>query len=217
MAPPIYKICLLGDGAVGKTALRERYLGKPFTDDYKMTIGCDIVVKAIDDPEIGQVNFQIWDLSGQPSFDGVRMAYYSGAAGGVIVFDITRAETFNNTARWTNHLWRYNGKSKIPIIILGNKVDLRDSVPDSVQPRQGQLLAEELSKISSRANFQVQYLETSALTRYHVDEAFMVLGKSITRFRKARSEKKRVSYDESQKSLLGISSEDYFKRKNKGL
>ncbi|MHA2271542.1 MAG: GTP-binding protein [Candidatus Hodarchaeales archaeon] len=216
MAPPIYKICLLGDGAVGKTALRERYLGKPFTDDYKMTIGCDIVVKAIDDPEIGQVNFQIWDLSGQPSFDGVRMAYYSGAAGGVIVFDITRAETFNNTARWTNHLWRYNGKSKIPLIILGNKIDLRDSFPDSVQPRQGQLLAEELTKISSKANFQVQYLETSALTRYNVDEAFSLLGKSITRFRKARSEKKSYSSDEGKKPSPEISPEDYFKSRNHG-
>jgi small GTP-binding protein len=214
MAPPIYKICLLGDGAVGKTALRERYLGKPFTDDYKMTIGCDIVVKAIDDPEIGQVNFQIWDLSGQPSFDGVRMAYYSGAAGGVIVFDITRAETFNNTARWTNHLWRYNGKSKIPLIILGNKIDLRDNFPDSVHPRQGQLLAEELTKISSKANFQVQYLETSALTRYNVDEAFTLLGKSIARFRKARSEKKKVSYDEGKKPPPEISPEDYFKSRN---
>lgn len=196
MTPPIYKICLLGDGAVGKTALRERFLGKPFTDDYKMTIGCDIVVKAIDHPEIGQINFQIWDLSGQPSFDGVRMAYYSGAAGGVIVFDITRSETFNNTARWTNHLWRYNGKSKIPIVILGNKIDLRESFPDSVQPSQGQLLAEELTKISSKANFQVQYLETSALTRYNVDEAFTFLGKSITRFRQARLEKKNSSYAE---------------------
>ena len=91
----LMKVCLLGDGAVGKTALRERYLGKEFTSSYLMTIGADFAVQKtlVKDKE---VKFQIWDLAGQERFNSVRSLYYSGSHGALFVFDVTRPESYQN-------------------------------------------------------------------------------------------------------------------------
>ena len=82
------KIILAGDGAVGKTSLREQYLGRGFTGQYLQTIGADFALKT--DTVAGEnVKYQIWDLAGQPRFKTVRSVYYIGAVGALLVFDIT--------------------------------------------------------------------------------------------------------------------------------
>ena len=97
------KVCLLGDGAVGKTALRKRYLGKQFSSGYVMTIGADFAVKKTEintNDGTKSVKFQIWDLAGQPRFNSVRELYYKGSHGGLLVFDITRRDSFSNLNSW---------------------------------------------------------------------------------------------------------------------
>ena len=104
----LIKIALIGDGAVGKTALRERFMGKEFTGDYVMTIGADFCIKTID--VSGKTfKFQIWDLAGQPRFDAVRDLYYSGCLGALVIFDLTRPDSYVHLTNWVQELWKNNG------------------------------------------------------------------------------------------------------------
>ena len=91
----LIKLVLAGDGAVGKTTLRRRYLGEGFQSSYMMTIGADFAVKRVD---IGgrQITFQIWDLAGQQSFKLVRGSFYSGAFAALLCFDLTNQVSFDN-------------------------------------------------------------------------------------------------------------------------
>ncbi|MHA2272547.1 MAG: GTP-binding protein [Candidatus Hodarchaeales archaeon] len=176
----VCKIALLGDGAVGKTALRDRFLGKEFMGTYTMTIGADFASKLI--TINGQeLKFQIWDLAGQPRFKAVREAYYRGAVGALLVYDVVRPPSFEATPTWIMEAWKNNGKGRIPIVILGNKIDLRPSQPEVLQIRteQGQALAEELSEITQPHGFGIDFLETSALTGENVENAFRSLAKNI--------------------------------------
>ncbi|MCK5409392.1 MAG: GTP-binding protein, partial [Candidatus Heimdallarchaeota archaeon] len=81
-----FKIILAGDGAVGKTSIRERYMGKGFQESYLKTIGADFATKKIEKNE-EQITFQIWDLAGQESYQSVRKSFYKGAIAAIMVFD----------------------------------------------------------------------------------------------------------------------------------
>ena len=119
----LMKIVLAGDGAVGKTALRERYLGKGFSSNYMMTIGADFALKEATIRE-KNIKFQIWDHAGQPRFGTVRSVYYYGCLGALLLFDVTRPDTFTNLENWLEEIFKHNGKFvwkflsiiKIPLI-----------------------------------------------------------------------------------------------------
>ena len=178
------KVCLLGDGAVGKTALRERYLGKQFSSGYVMTIGADFAVKTTRiTTEEGEkdVKFQIWDLAGQPRFNSVRELYYKGSHGGLLVFDITRRDSFTNLNAWIEELFKNSGRGAMPVAVLGNKVDLREEADDCVTRAEALEFAEKLKK-SFQLNCDIPYLETSAKTGENVDESFCKLAHSIRIF-----------------------------------
>ena len=177
----LMKIVLMGDGAVGKTALRERYLGKGFQSTYMMTIGADFAIK---EQEITgkMVKFQIWDLAGQTRFGAVRSVYYLGCLGGLLLYDVTRPESFANLQNWISEYWKNNGKGVIPVVILANKVDLRDQFPNSVSTEEGQEYCAKLSEQTMPHGFETRYLETSAKTGQNVPEAFATLGEVYFKF-----------------------------------
>ncbi len=175
------KVCLLGDGAVGKTALRERYLGKQFSSGYVMTIGADFAVKKTTiTTEDGdkEVKFQIWDLAGQPRFNSVRELYYKGSHGGLLVFDITRRDSFTNLTAWIDELYKNSGRGIMPVAVLGNKVDLIDESEDYVTREEVLAYIEDLKK-QHDLSFEIPYLETSAKTGANVDESFNELAQNI--------------------------------------
>ncbi|MHA2272156.1 MAG: GTP-binding protein [Candidatus Hodarchaeales archaeon] len=182
---PTYKIALLGDGAVGKTSLRHRFLKNLFDKSYMMTIGADFTTKTVDLD--GQpVKLQIWDLAGQPRFESIRDLYYRGSLGALVLFDVTAPNTYKNIPNWVRELLRGNGKGFVPIVLLGNKIDLRSTVPNSILPEQGQILAEEISRNATEEFLKVPYLETSAKTGENVDRAFTILAQKVTDFVKNR-------------------------------
>ncbi|OLS21736.1 MAG: GTPase KRas precursor [Candidatus Heimdallarchaeota archaeon LC_2] len=165
------KILLLGEPAVGKTSLRKRYMGEGFKKNYMMTIGAEFAIKDVDNYRL-----QIWDLAGQKSLSSIRKTYYQGAKGVIIVFDISRPDTFTQIQLWIDELQK-TLDSIIPMIVVGNKADLRDSKSVSVSQAKNYV-----QKLSDGSNFDVNYYEASALTGLNVDNLFAKLVDEISDF-----------------------------------
>ena len=170
---PLYKICLLGDGGVGKTSLRERFLGKGFQSGYILTIGADFAVQDLDIDGV-QHKFQIWDLAGQQRFEAVRALYYKGSHGAILVFDNTRLESLHNLDIWKKELYTNVGR-EIPYIMLGNKADLPNTIDNGDLSKYIAKSTQEITDIP----FDIKYLNTSAKTGLNVTEAFKSLGRTI--------------------------------------
>ncbi|MHA1652653.1 MAG: Rab family GTPase [Candidatus Thorarchaeota archaeon] len=159
-----FKVVMLGDGAVGKTALTVRFTQDHFEADYKRTIGSDFAIKRVELPSRNaNVTLQVWDLAGQQRFEVVRQSFYRGARGGLLVFDVTRRRTFLNLDRWRAEAFESIGR-EIPVIVVANKVDLVDS--RVVSTEEGEAYAKKIGSL---------YVESSALTGQNVEEAFKVL------------------------------------------
>lgn len=159
---------MLGDGAVGKTALTTRFTQEYFDADYKRTIGSDFAIKKLDIPEIDvHVTLQVWDLAGQPRFEIVRQGFYRGSRGGLLVYDVTRRRTFMNLKHWKDEAFK-SLKRDFPVIVVANKTDLIES---RVVPREeGEEWAKEHGHL---------YVESSALTGENVEKSFETLCKII--------------------------------------
>lgn len=158
-----YKLILGGDGGVGKTSMVHRFVDDSFQTDYKSTIGTSIMKKECDFEDLeSKVRFVIWDLAGQAQFQRVRQTYLSNAEAGILVFDVTRKETFNSIEKWFNEIM---GASKsISLILIGNKVDLVED--RKVSSEEGEALAKKLN---------LSYFEASAKTGENVNDAFKML------------------------------------------
>ncbi len=167
----LFKVIAVGDGAVGKTSITLRFSTGTFRDSYIMTIGVDFAVKTID---VGttegakKIKLQIWDTGGQERFSYVRPLYYKGAMGGLVVFDVTQVESFQNIPKWFEEVKKNRGN--IPLILVGNKVDLPDRKINGEQ-------AKEIAKKNG-----VQYLETSAKTGESIERIFLELSKSMVQY-----------------------------------
>jgi small GTP-binding protein len=118
----------------------------------------------------------IWDLAGQPRFKAVREGFYRGTKGALLVFDVTRKDTYENIPRWIMELLNNNQKRKVPMILIGNKSDLRGSLYKTIPSEHGENYAKELSIWSG---YDVPYIETSAKFGDNVDQPFETLVKQI--------------------------------------
>ena len=165
-----FKIVLLGDPSVGKTSLAKRYVDNMFRIDYIMTIGMDVRSKIIYVQD-KKVKLVIWDLGGQEFFKDVREAYCKGANGAIIVFDLTRIETFLHLHDWQQTLWNIAGK--LPLAICANKFDLKNLRKISRER------ALDIVRFSGSENF-----ETSAKTGENVAKAFLFITETILKDKK---------------------------------
>ncbi|MFW9904309.1 MAG: Rab family GTPase [Candidatus Thorarchaeota archaeon] len=179
----IAKITLCGDGGVGKTSLRNSYLGRGFDTDYVPTIGTDFVSKQViltHGSEPKKIRFQIWDLAGQPTFRSVRALYFKYAVGAFLVYDITRPDTLFSLDKWMNELSKHSGSSDISVIVLGNKSDLQNESNDRVKSEEARrYISRELIVKFDNINENVAYFETSAKTGENVNETFYELGLTL--------------------------------------
>ncbi|MHA1443185.1 MAG: Rab family GTPase [Candidatus Hodarchaeales archaeon] len=177
----VLKIVLCGDGGVGKTAIRERYLGKGFKSQYLLTIGADFAMR---DDKIGTtpIRYQIWDLAGQQRFDAVREVYYKGCVGALLVYDVTRPDSYFNTPKWINELWENNGRGRVPIVVVANKIDMRELSDDTVSPEQGRVFTNRLTDLTKSEGFECSYIETSAKSGVNIQSAFALLGTNVMKF-----------------------------------
>ena len=160
----LFKVIVLGDGGVGKTALTVRFAQGYFQESYKMTVGVDFSVKLIEveRPEgATKVKLQVWDTGGQERFSFVRPLYYRGAMGALLVFDVTNRESFDHLPNWIEEL--ESNADPVPFVLVGNKVDL---------PRQ--VSSEEAWEFAQQFNIKYYY-ETSAKTGEEVGDCFHAL------------------------------------------
>lgn len=166
----IFKLSLLGDGSVGKTSLRHRYLGKEFSTSYLATLGADFAIKEVYYGNQLTVRYQIWDLAGQPRFNQLRKTFYLGSQGAIIIYDVTSYDSFNNVKNWLNEFINNNGKGTGIILLVANKVDLRSD--NSISTEQGVELAKQLGSIINKT---VPFIETSAKTGQNIEDAFKLI------------------------------------------
>lgn len=160
----IYKLCVVGDGGVGKTSMVLRYTEDSFKESYIMTIGSNFSMKALtleDYPHL-RVKLQIWDLAGQKHFSFVRPPFYRGAAGIIYVFDLSRRSSFANLPAWKTEVEKVIGEK--PSMLVGNKLDLANSGSREVGEVDGEALKKELGATS--------YYETSAKEGTLIDDVF---------------------------------------------
>ncbi|HUU76716.1 MAG TPA: Rab family GTPase [candidate division Zixibacteria bacterium] len=167
----VFKVVLMGDGSVGKTSIRSKFMGVGFKSEYIKTIGADFASKAI---VLGhnKVHFQIWDLAGQKMYKHVRSSFYSGCKCGFLVCDLTQPSTLESLDTWVEEALEHSGGYLKIFIILGNKHDLIDQ--RKVKQEEIEKL---LSKLKSMKDIEAAYLETSALTGENINEAFEIMGK----------------------------------------
>lgn len=168
----LFKTIVVGDGAVGKTAITFRYAVDKFQENYKMTIGVDFTIKRekVNDKEI---KIQVWDTGGQEKFSKIRPLYYRGALGGLVVFDVTTKESFENLDGWFEEIQK--NCTQIPIILVGNKIDLKNR---KTTKEEGRKYA---AKKSKEMGYKIPYLETSAKTGETIKKVFRKLVESMVR------------------------------------
>jgi Ras-related protein Rab-32 len=121
-----FKIVVVGDVGVGKSALICKYVKGVYTNMYRATIGVDFATKQVCDKNI-VYNLQLWDIAGQERFGNMTRIYVREASAAVVVCDITRPQTYHNAVKWKNEVETHLGKS-IPTILVINKNDLKDTI-----------------------------------------------------------------------------------------
>ncbi len=163
------KVCLLGEFAVGKTSLVRRFVYNVFDDRYISTIGVRVSRKTITVPveeQLAEVTFMVWDIAGSEEFNRVSTSYLRGAAGAILVYDLTREQTFDQLYNYVLSLYKVNPQAKL--VLAGNKSDLVDM--NTLDTRKAEQLAAELS---------APLFFTSAQQGKEVDNLFRQLGRVL--------------------------------------
>jgi len=165
------KICLLGDGAVGKTSLIRKYVLDVFDDKYISTVGTKLSRKEIvfDVPEKEMkvaMTLMIWDIVGQKEYQKLHLMYFQGANGAIVVSDVTRKETLDNCVTWAESIRGAVGD--LPLIFLANKSDLKE---------QAEFGEAELAEVA--AKYGSKYYMTSAKSGLNVEETFLRLSQGM--------------------------------------
>lgn len=160
------KYILIGDTAVGKSNILLRFMQNSFDEGYKATIGVEFGEKKI---KLDYLNFklQIWDTSGQETYQSITRSYYRNVACAIIVFDITNKNSYSNLQSWISEC-RENSSGYALLVLVGNKNDLEDNRAIM----RGE--AEEFARDNK-----MMYFETSAKTGNNVDKVFMESLKKI--------------------------------------
>ncbi|TFG17783.1 MAG: GTP-binding protein, partial [Promethearchaeota archaeon] len=164
-----FKFAIVGDNAVGKTAVVRTFVENEFSKDYRATIGLNIITHNFEFHG-NDINIVIWDVGGQSNFERYRKTYYLGTQAAFIVFDLTNRKSFENVEKWYSELKANINKPDVPIILVGNKSDLINQ--RVVTFDEGLKMAD---KLSSKELAYISYIETSALNGDNVQEAFKTI------------------------------------------
>lgn len=178
----VFKVVLIGDSAVGKSQLLARFSRNEFSIESKATIGVEFQTRTLT-IDRKTVKAQIWDTAGQERYRAVTSAYYRGALGAMLVYDITKRQSFDHVARWLEEL-RGHADKNIVIMLIGNKTDLGTlrAVP-----------TEDAKEFAQREN--LFFMETSALDSVNVEPSFLTV---LTEIYRIVSKKNLVANEEGE-------------------
>ncbi|KAM6039294.1 LOW QUALITY PROTEIN: ras-related protein Rab-13 [Chlamydotis macqueenii] len=160
----LFKLLLIGDSGVGKTCLIIRFAEDNFTSTYISTIGIDFKIRTVDIDE--KIKLQVWDTAGQERFKTITTAYYRGAVGIILVYDITDEKSFENIQNWMKSI-KENASAGVERLLIGNKCDMEGK--RKVQRDEAEKLAKEHG---------IRFFE-SAKSSVNVEEAFSTLARDI--------------------------------------
>lgn len=163
-----YKMCIFGDGGVGKTTLVNRYITGKFSEDFKMTIGVDFYTKNIEIEGIN-VQLQIWDFGGEHQFKNLLPNYVVGSSGGIYMYDISRFSSLTNLDEWLRVLKKApdDNDKYMPILLVAGKLDLESEGKRVIEKE----FALEYGK---KRNF-FDFIECSSKTGENVEKIFTTI------------------------------------------
>ena len=164
----IFKLVLIGDSGVGKTNILSRYINNEFSYSSKSTVGVEFGSKIIKTND-KIIKIQIWDTAGQERYKSITSAYYKGAKGAFVVYDITRRDTFTNVDKWIGEL-KSTGNEDVFILLIGNKSDLE---------QERQVSTEEVTKKAEQ--LKIAFCETSALEGKNIEYAFQTVVEEVSK------------------------------------
>eukprot|EP00246_Nothoceros_aenigmaticus_P009970 TRINITY_DN261_c0_g1_i1.p1 TRINITY_DN261_c0_g1~~TRINITY_DN261_c0_g1_i1.p1 ORF type:complete len:221 (-),score=36.05 TRINITY_DN261_c0_g1_i1:1179-1841(-) len=182
----VFKVVLIGDSAVGKSQLLTRFSRNEFSLESKATIGVEFQTRTIV-VDHKTIKAQIWDTAGQERYRAVTSAYYRGAVGAMLVYDITKRQSFDHVQRWLEEL-KAHADSNIVIMLVGNKSDLGNLRAVTTEDAREYAEKERLF-----------FLETSALEATNVENAFYAV---LTEIYSIISKKALMADDGNAKSSL---------------
>merc|ERR1712137_376132 len=160
---PTFKLILVGDGGTGKTTFVKRHLTGEFEKKYLPTVG--VSVHPLDfHTNRGKLRFHCWDTAGQEKFGGLRDGYYIHGQCAIIMFDVTSRLTYKNVPTWHRDLCRVC--ENIPIVLCGNKVDIKNR---QVKPKQ----------VTFHRKSKINYFEISAKSNYNFERPFLTLARNF--------------------------------------
>lgn len=164
------KLVLLGEAAVGKSSIVLRFVSNDFSENKEPTIGAAFLTQRVNIND-HIVKFEIWDTAGQERFASLAPMYYRNAQAALVVYDVTKPQSFIKARHWVKELHE-QASQDIIIALIGNKIDLLEDDPDSrkVAKEEGEKLAEEENLL---------FFETSAKTAININEVFLKIGETI--------------------------------------
>ena len=177
-----YKIILLGDSSVGKTAIIQRFFQNEFQESHLTTIGVDFRFKNVEvDGTV--ISLQVWDTAGSERFRTITSSYYRGADAIIIVYAVNDTDSFQNVRTWLTDIDEHVSWPLVKYLV-GNKADLEDD--RCIEERTGKKEAD---------NYGIKFMETSAKTSLNIEELFMSIAKDIQENEKPGSEAAEEAYD----------------------
>ena len=186
------KLIVIGDSGVGKTNIIKRYISNTFTIDTKSTVGVEFFTKTfkINDDIL---KLEIWDTAGQERYKAITSAYYRGSRGALIVYDISRIETYNNVDKWITELKeKVDGSFKL--LLIGNKLDLKEERKMSIE-----------TAMHKARQLNVPLMETSAFDSTNIKKAFETILKEM--YKDFKKEKYNYKREKTNKSSEGVNLE----------
>jgi len=162
----LVKLLLIGDSGVGKSCLLLRFSDDSFTTSFITTIGIDFKIRTVE-IDGKRIKLQIWDTAGQERFRTITTAYYRGAMGILLVYDVTDEVSFNNISNWINNIEQHASES-VQKILIGNKCDAEGK--RVVSKERGEELAKQ---------YGIPFFETSAKANVNVEAAFVAIARQI--------------------------------------
>ena len=198
----LYKIIIIGDTSVGKTALLSKYLKGVFPTSPLSTVATEFATKIIQIKEGGYIKAQIWDTAGEEKYKSITYHHYKKSVGGLIVYDITKKSSFDNVKNWYNDLITKAEKGCI-IALIGNKLDLvqRNERKREVSREEAQSYAEDNHML---------FYETSAYNGVNINDIFEELMQTIY------TERRKIpDFKERDKELDNLTSINLREKKNK--